>query len=310
MIQMLEIGADIAKIIAVALPIVAVCLCILIIPSLKKSTGNKLRRYLSYLITPPKIGSMKSNDQDIQLTSLWRQIKVRLFFVYIGIAIFIISYMIGEFYQVFFDIILPVGQDDTGVYRVVSSVVFQSPFSAGWIGSLPWYGSYPAPGTLGIYHEPWRWIFATSAISDNPFFMQIMVTIMLLFSTIVGFVFLLPLASKTIRRSFLPSLFFFMTGMAVFTKVVIDVFAYVCALAFFNARIHIGQIVVTGDMMNNLVPGILVSIPIILAMFGFVFLVGWKLWKVHYPKLESRRWFMLFITLCFWFGLGLTIITV
>ncbi|MCK5390002.1 MAG: hypothetical protein KAJ36_05905, partial [Candidatus Thorarchaeota archaeon] len=79
MIQMLEIGADLATIIALALPIFTVSLCILIIPSLRKSTGSKVRRYLSYLVTPPQIGSLKSYEEEIQPTALWRQIKIRLF---------------------------------------------------------------------------------------------------------------------------------------------------------------------------------------------------------------------------------------
>lgn len=302
MIQMFEIGVDLATIIALALPLIAVISCILIIPSLRKSTGSKIRRYLSYLVTGPQIGSLITDDPD----TLWRQIKIRLFFIYIGIAIFLISFMIGEFYQVIFDIVLPLTQGSTGVSRVVSSVVFQSPFSAGWVGSLPWYGALPLPGTFGTYHEPWRWIFGTAAFTDNPLFMDTMVTIMLIFSAIVGLVFLAPLASKTIRRSFLPSMFFFMTGMTVFTKAAIDALAQACALAFFGSRIEFGLIVITGDMVPNLVQGILTSIPIILAMFGLFLLIGWKLWKIHYQDIESRKWFMLFITLCFWIGLAIT----
>ncbi|MGY5872595.1 MAG: hypothetical protein RTV72_10135 [Candidatus Thorarchaeota archaeon] len=302
MIQMIDIGANLATIIAVALPLIAVCLCIIIIPSLRKSTGSKVRRYLSYLITPPQIGSPTSDEPD----KLWRQIKVRLFFVYIGLAIFLISFMIGEFYQVILDIMLPVSQGSTGVNRIVTNVVFQSPFSAGWVGSLPWYGAFPLPGIIGVYHEPWRWIFGTAAFTDNPFFMDTMVTIMLLFSAIAGFVFLAPLASKTIRRSFLPSMFFFMTGMMVFTKAAIDAFAQACALAFLNAQIRFGLIVITGDMIPNLIQGILISIPIIFMMFGLFSLIGWKLWKVHYQDVESRKWFIVFITLSFWIGLAIT----
>jgi len=185
-------------------------------------------------------------------------------------------------------------------------VVFLSPFSAGWVGSLPWYGSFPLPGLIDIYHEPWQWIFGTAAFTDNPLFMDTMVTVMLLFSAIVGVVFLAPLASKTIRRSFFPSMFFFMTSMIVFTKSAIDAFAQACALAYFNGQIRFGQIVIAGDMIPNLIQGIVVSIPIILAMFGLFSLIGWKLWKVHYHDANSRKWFMLFIFLSFWGGLAIT----
>jgi hypothetical protein len=303
MIQMLEIGVNIAVIIAIALPLIAFSLCILIIPSLRNSSGSRLRRYLSYLITPPMIGSLKSNKPD----SLKRQIKVRLFFLYLGIAIFLISFMISEFYQAILDIMLPVTQGSTGAERIVSSVVFQSPFSAGWIGSLPWYGALPLPGIFGTYHEPWRWIFATAAFTDNPYFMETMLTVMLLFSVISGIVFLLPLASKTIRHSFLPSIFFLMVSMILFSKSAIDAVAQTCSLLFFDGQVQMGLIVVTGDMIPNLIQGILYGIPILLAMFALFSLIGWKLWKEHYPDTQSRNWFMLFIALSFWGGLALTI---
>ena len=301
---MLEIGVELATLIAVILPVVVVCLCFLIIPSIRKSTGSKIRRYLSYLVTPPPIGSLKSNEPE----AWWRQVKIRLFFVYLGIGIFLISFMMGEFYQVMIDIMLPVTQSSTGAERIVSSVVFLSPFSAGWVGSMPWYGSFPLPGLIDTYHEPWQWIFATAVFTDNPNFMDTMVFVMMLFSAIVGVVYLVPLMSKTIRRSFLPSMFFFMTSMMVFTKAAIDAIAQACSLAFLNGQIRIGYLVISGEMVPNLVQGILVGIPIILAMFGLFSLIGWKLWKVHYPDANSRKWFMLFVTFSYWIGLAITMV--
>ena len=307
----MEFTVNQAMIIAIVLPIAAICLFILIISSLKKGSSSKLRRYLSYLVKPPRIGSLESQDDNVEGRSaaLWREIKVRLYFVYLAIALFLVSFMISEFYQVMFDLSLPVTQGSTGEIRTVTSVVFMSPFEAGWIGAMPWYGALPAPGGLGIYHTSWSWIFITAAFTDNPDFLNSTVMVMLLISIVVGLVFLAPLASKTIRHSFLPSMFFFSTGMMVFTKTAISCMAQAIALAL-GAQIQYGITVATGDMIPNLIQGIAMGFPIVLAMFCLFVVLGWKLWKVHYADSKSRKWFIFFITLSFWLGLTLTIMMV
>ncbi|MHA2021063.1 MAG: hypothetical protein ACW96N_05065 [Candidatus Thorarchaeota archaeon] len=314
MISILELPVFHAFIIAIALPVIVVCVFIIIIPWLRNGSGSKLRRYLSYSVSPPRIGSLKAeapeDDADNKDVSLWREIKVRLFFVYLGIAIFLISFMISEFYEVMIDLLLPVTQGSTGEMRTVTSVVFQSPFTAGWIGAMPWYGSLPAPSALGTYHETWSWIFFTAAITDNPYFLESVVTVLLLISLGVGLAFLVPLAFKTIRHSFLPSMFFFMSGMAIFTKAAFSCFAYAWALVFGNASVQYGLLQVTGEMIPNLIDAIAFGIPIILAMFALFAVLGRKLWKTHYDDSESRTWFLVYITMSFWIGLALTILVV
>jgi len=311
MIQFLEFTIDQAIIIAIALPIVAVCLISLVILCFRNGSGSMLRRYLSYLVSPPQIGSHSSvtpeDDKGQEHTARWREIKVKLFFFYLGTAIFLISITIGEFYEVIFDIILPVSQGSTEEMRILTSVIFQSPFSAGWTGSLPWYGQLPLPSGLGTYHESWSWIFATAAFTDNPNFLGSVVTLLLLMSIGVGFVFLLPLAIKRIRHSFLPSMFFFMTGMVIFTKAAIGCMAQVLALAYGNSTIQYGLLVITGDMIPDLSQVLAIGIPIILALFALFTLLGWKLWQKHYTDMGSRRWFMLYVALSYWLGLALTI---
>lgn len=310
MISIIEFGANQATIIAIALPIVAVCFFILIIPWLRNGSGSKLRRYLSYFISPPAIGTLNSGslaDTNQSSSVLKRELKVRLFFVYLGIALFLISFMIGEFYEVFMDILLPVTQGSTGEQRIVTSVVFQSPFTAGWIGTMPWYGQLPLPVGWGTYHESWSWIFATVAFTDNRYFLQTTVTALLLISFLVGLVFLAPLAFKGIRHSFIPSLFFFMTGMMTFTKAAIGCLAQALALLFGNAQIQIGILTITGDMIPSLIEVIAIGFPVILVLFVMFVGLGRKLWRVHYPDSSSRNWFMVYITLSFWLGLALTI---
>ncbi len=87
MIQLLEFTLNQATIIAIALPIVVVFMFILINPRLRKLSGSRLRRYLSYLVSPPRIGSYKSgspdDDSKQDRISMWREDKVRLFFFYL-----------------------------------------------------------------------------------------------------------------------------------------------------------------------------------------------------------------------------------
>jgi hypothetical protein len=313
MISILELSVQQTITIAITLPIVALCLFILIIPWLRNGSGSKLRRYLSYLVTPPQIRtSSEAQDDNLERRSslLKRELKVTLFFVYLGIALFLISFVIGEFYEVFLDILLPVTQSSTGEERIVTSVVFQSPFNAGWVGSFPWYGQLPLPVGWGTYHESWSWIFATAAFTDNPNFLGTTVTVLLLFSFLVGLVFLAPLAIKRIRHSFLPSMFFFMTGMTVFTKAAIGCIAQTLALWFGNAQIRIGVLTITGSMIPDLNEVRLIGFPFVLVLFAFFAVIGWRLWQVHYSDNKSRRWFIAYIALSYWLGLALTIIMV
>ncbi|MFX1485139.1 MAG: hypothetical protein ACFFCP_18315 [Promethearchaeota archaeon] len=304
MIQLFEIAADQAIIIAMAIPIVSACLFILIIPWLKKGSNTKLRRYLSYLIKPPHIGPLNSPDLDVELrgNSLWKEIKVRLFFVYLAIGLFLAGFMISELYEVIFDITLPITQGTTGEMRTVSSVAFMSIFNAGWIGVLPWYGQLPAPSILGTYHDSWGWIFFTSAFTDNPDFFTTMVFILLLISIVSGLVFMAPLISKTIRNSFLPSMFFYITSLLIFTKAAIGASAQVLSLLL-GGSIRYGLWTVTGNMIPRLYEGLLYGFPILLAMFGLFIFIGRKLWHLHYSDLKSKRWFMVFVSLIFWLSL-------
>ncbi len=314
MSSILEMPAIHATILAIALPIISVCLFILVIPWLRNGAGSKARRYLSYLAKPPRIGSLKvassETDAGNKDKALWREIKVRLFFVYIGIALFLVSFTIGEFYEVFFDMLLPVTQGSTGETRTVTSVVFQNPFTAGWIGAMPWYGGLPAPSGLGTFHETWSWVFITASYTDNPFFLETIITALLVISFVGGLLFLAPLSVRTIRHSFMSSMFFLTTGMTIFAKTAFGCFAQAWALIFGNASITYGVRTATGDMIPNLMDAISFGLPIILAIFVLFLVLGNKLWKMHYDDSESRTWFLVYITLSYWLGLALTILVV
>ncbi|MFW9870457.1 MAG: hypothetical protein ACFFFO_05125 [Candidatus Thorarchaeota archaeon] len=287
MIQILELTEIQANIIAIVLPLIMVSVFILIIPSLRDGSSSTFRRYLSYSVKPPKIGSDKA----------------KLYFYYSGIVLFLVSFMVSEFYEVILDLILPVTQGNTGEMREISTIVFQSPFNAGWIGSLPWLGRI-------MYHETWNWVYFTAAFTDNPDFLGTLNAYLTLFSIGVGIVFLAPLAIKTIRHSFLASMSFFTIGMAIFVKASVSSLAYAIALAFLNAELEFITIVATGSMIPDLWFTIVVQSLIVLAMFGFFAVLGRKLWRIYYPDSQSRTWFTGYIALNFLLGVIITILVV
>ncbi|MFW9768721.1 MAG: hypothetical protein ACFFEM_07840, partial [Candidatus Thorarchaeota archaeon] len=116
MIQILEISALLANIAAIGIPVVLLCLFLLLIPSLSDGSKSKARRYLSYLVKPPKL-SLESREEPSS-----REDKIRIFFYYLGILLFLIGFMIGELYEVVLDLALPVTQGSTGEMRDIVSV--------------------------------------------------------------------------------------------------------------------------------------------------------------------------------------------
>lgn len=307
-ISFLELSVNQAVIIAIALPIIALCLFILIIPWMRNgSDGSILRRYISYFVHPPRIDTIESepfeDGRENESTSMWRETKVKLFFYYLAIALFLVSFMIGEFYEVMIDLSLPVTQGYTGELRTFTSIIFQSPFNAGWVGELPWAG-------FTTYHETWNWILFTAPLTDNPDFLPSLVIALLLFSVLVGLAFLSPLSIKSIRQSFLPSMFFFVTGMTIFTKAAVGFLAELLALAFANAKLQYIHVVVTGSMISDIVGLMVVGFLIVLGMFAFFIVFGRKLWRIYYTDSKSRTGFMMYITLSFVVAIALTIIMV
>jgi hypothetical protein len=294
MIQTIEIPILQASIIAIVLPIIFVCFFIFFIPTLRDGSASRLRRYLSYLVNPPFL----AND-----TSSIRKDKARIYFYYLGIILFLVSFVISEFYEVMLDLFLPITQGSTGEMREAVSVVFQSPFSAGWFGSLPWMG-------LDMYHETWHWIYFTGAITDNPDFLHLISLRLIVYSIGVGLVFLIPLVLKRIRQSFLSSMFFFMIGMIILTKAAISSLAYAAALAYGGAELEYSIFTTTGAMIPGLVNWVLVLFLVVLAMFVLFTLLGRRLWKVFYSDSRTRNWFTVYIALCFWMVLVVTILVV
>ena len=290
------LGIVLARLIAVVLPIVATCVFYLFNTNFRDRSGSKAKKYLSYLVVPPRL-HVNGFDES------WRRDKVRLYFYYLGVLLFLVSFLIGEFYQVMFDLLLPVTQGSTGEMRIATDVLFTSLFSAGWIGSLPWIG-------LVTYHETWSWIFFTAAFTDNPVFLGTIIPLLVEISIGAGLVFLAPLAIKKIRQSFLSSMFFFTSGMTVFSKSTISCLAYAFALEFRKIELEYLGITATGDMIPGLINVIAVMFTLALAMFVLFVFLGRKLWAVHYTDTNSKKWFTVFITLSYWLGFVVTMVVV
>ena len=194
-----------------------------------------------------------------------------------------------------FDLLLPVTQGSTGAVRIATHVLFTSLFSAGWIGSLPWIG-------LIAYHETWRWIFFTAAFTDNPSFLVTIIPVLVEISFGAGFAFLAPLLIKQIRQSFLSSMFFFITGMTVFSKAALGCLAYSFVLEFGKVELQYLGISATGDMIPGLINIIVIMLTLASAMFALFVFLGRKLWTLHYTDFRSKTWFTVFITLSYWLG--------
>lgn len=312
----LELTSFQAIVLAFALPILLLSVLMLLYPPLKNGSGSRIRRYLSYTIKAPSIGPLNPERESSSGgygEHLKRQLKVRLCLVYVGIALFIVSSFVAEFYHVMNDLSLHIRQGSTGIERTWSSVVFLNPFDAGWIGSLPWYGAIPLPpANAPIFHDPWSWIYFTDSFTDNPVFFESVVLSMLRMSIIVGVVFLLPLGLRTVRESFIPSLFYFTTSMLIMSRAIFGVFTQGLSLGL-GCSIQYGIMVVTGiDFPGlNLLQLVALVMPIILGLYVVFLFIGRRLWRTHYPgDSQSRRWFTLYVSVTYWLSLLLMMVMV
>ena len=294
----LVITYDVALIIAVVLPIVSFCLLYLISSS-SGSREGRVGRYMSYLIRPPALEA-ESDDVSRNVDASWRKDKVRIYFLWLGVILFVISFMLGEFYEVMTDLALPVNQGGTGDTREVLNITILSLFRFAWMGSLPWIGAI-------TYHETWDWVFFTAAFTDNPAFLGVIIPVLVIISVIAGAAYLVPLASKRIRHSFAPSLLSLITGMVISAKAASSCFAYAVALFFFNAELDYITLTANGSMIAGLATVMGLMLLILIPMFAIFAYLGRRLWGVYYEDSKSKNQFTVYLALVFWLGIVLTI---
>ena len=282
--------------------------------------SSKVNKIVSkFIITPVPLEPLRTElSEDYSLSQMKNkfknQLSYRLLFIYGGILLFLLGNLFGEFYFLLVDVSLPVTQGSTGESRIWSSIVLNSPFSGGWMGFLPWYGNIPVPlNYLDTFHTTWSWILFTATFTDNPAFLDTVVWVVLSGTILSGVLFLSPLLLSAIRKSFIPSMFFFTTGMLISMKGIFSCFSQAFKLEFASGSITYGIHTFTKNSFNNvtdlLMSFLLPLFSIMLVFFVFFALLGHKIWNQHYPNHQfSHYWFLLFITISFWGSLVIMMI--
>jgi hypothetical protein len=308
----IEITWSLATFLVYAIPALAIGLTIMIKVIVDRYPEKKGVRYLSRLTNPVTLEPLEPNSsaeitQGERRAHLTKQLGLRLVLVYLAIGLFLLSSVIGTFYYVMSDALMEVNQASTGALRIVSSVSLLNPFQGGWIGTQPWYGYLPLPSrNIEVLHDPWSWILFTCNFVDNPYFFQTEVIVMFGFTVIFGLVFLIPLAVKRIRQSFVASLFLFMTSMTTMTRVTFGLFAQAWRLDYAGEVITFGIHEIPGAEILQTTGSISYGITMILGLFIVFVLIGGKLWRNHYPDHQrSHHWFMFFVALCYWGSLAI-----
>jgi hypothetical protein len=280
------------------IPVLAISIALLL-PVLRGHTRSpRLIWVLDRLMHPPSFWSpldtSTSQEQPTGVSRKHLSFLSCLAFLYLYIVLFVLGNIVGVFYSVATDISRSVTQGGTGLPRIVTGVLFQDPFHGGWTGDLPWYGALPLPlKGMNTYHETWEWIFFTGYFAGEDFFLSMVQNVIGL-TFIAGVIFLLPLLVRRIRTSFVPSLVFFFVGMTMATRALFGCFAQALELGYFGDTLQFGLLQLSGaavplDVLNIV---IFTLLPFVGLMFVLFPVLGYVLWKQHYPgNKQSAVWF-------------------
>lgn len=299
---------------AILLPIVSINLSILFYLVTRKESRSKVSKYLSYLIKPLPIKPLNSENFDKLAEEdpqryLKKQLMVRLALVYLVITLFFVSNIIGEFYQTVSDLTMEL-QQSGGASRTWNQLVIETPFSSGWDGSLPWG---PIPGLTNRYRT-WNWVFFTGGITDNPQFLGEIIQSIIIQTFLFGMLFLIPLFVPTIRKSFVPSFFYFTTGMAIITKSIFGCFNQAWQLLLGDTTLEYGFRLITKVQLNGPSEMLIITVmlPLIISLYVIMAFIGKKLWQGHYKdptQQHYHRWFQLYILVSYWLSLVLVMLS-
>ncbi|MFW9918309.1 MAG: hypothetical protein ACFFED_01805 [Candidatus Thorarchaeota archaeon] len=306
----------IATLLFLLIPILLYLLTAITLRFSDESSSSRWKRWLNAIRQPINLRSLSDEAiQELPETErpiyIKREVMLRLLAIYLVIGVFLLSNLLGTFYHIMGDVLNDVGQGSTGLLRTWSAVVFTTPFSGGWMGTFPWYGYglWP-PSNLAIYHEPWSWVYHTAALAGDPSFFPGMAIDLILIPIVVGVILLLPLARRSVRNAFLPSILHLHISLLVMVSGLFNCFAQAFRLAFLGETLVFGLYEVSASDLNGL-PLTMVSsiLPILFVIFLLFLGISYKLGKVHYP--DSKRSGVLFIlntTVLYWLSLVLTII--
>ena len=281
-----------------------------------ETSSSRWKRWLYVISQPIQLRSLSDETiQELPETDrpsyIKRELVLRLFAVYLVIGVFLLANILGTYYHIMADVLNDVHQGSTGLLRTWSAVVLTTPFSGGWLGTFPWYGYglWP-PSNLDVYHEPWSWVYHTAALAGDPSFFPGMADELLVIPIIVGVILLLPLARRSVRTAFLPSILHLHISLLVLVGGLFNCFAQAFRLAVLGETLVFGLYEVSASDLNGL-PSLMISLilPILFVIFLLFLGISYKLGKGYYP--ESKRARMLFIlntTILYWLSLVLAII--
>ncbi|MHA1908794.1 MAG: hypothetical protein ACW98Y_15950 [Candidatus Thorarchaeota archaeon] len=304
MMYLFEIPVDIAIALVLAIPIVTIIFALSLILLRNRVNSPRIKWFIEKMTTPLSLkvddnGTANESSSEYPNRIVWSKVVSLLVFLYIGLFLFVIGNMLGVFYTVMGDVLEAISQGSTGDAREVFGIAFLDPYNAGWLGSLPWYGNYPLPlSNEVVYHDPWEWIYFTGLLWNNPDFFNYILNEVILFTFGMSLFFLLPLLIPHIRRSFLPSLFLFTSGMYVASTAILRCFAQVIELGYLGDSLLYGsyeQSIVGVD--PTAVPSIVAALGPYVVVLAIIFpLLGYKLWRGFYPEnRKSAVWFAIYI---------------
>jgi len=328
--MVIEIHKVTAIVIAFLIPIIIIAFSFLISYLAKKNTNSRISKIARFLSEPLQFKPIIDNQEINELPEtktrkiIGKEILKRMNFVYFIVGIFLFCSFLGELYQVLADrtllyIFAQIVDGTSPPSSVWSSVIIESPFSSGFTGFQIWYAMYPNPILFEQYfHRTWEWIFYTSGLYNNlfpnmqyEFFGQPVNTmvytyssLIMVFTIIIGAIFLLQLLWRNIRESFFASLFFFEAGMIIGTKGVFSCFAQAWQIEVNGNLLQYGAFVISKTTIAA-EWAILGLLPIIFGLYFLFLWIGKKIWQIHYSQTKSisKKTFLIFVSINYFIAL-------
>ncbi len=299
------------------IPAVMYVLSFVIIKYSDENSPSRLRRWLNSARQPIHLRSLL--DEDIQQVPEIERVQYvkdgilsRLLAVYLFIGLLLLTNIIGTFYNTMADVIMPIGNAGEEEIRVWSAIVITTPFSGGWTGTFPWYGfSFWPPAYPEVYHETWNWVYHTTAlVTGNDYFFQGISQDLFILPLIVGIVFLIPLARKSVREAFLPSILHFHVAMLTIMSTVFNCFSEAFKLEILSNTITFGNYVVGAADLNGLPASVISTlVPVLLVAFMAFFGLSYKLAETHYSTSTRGKWlFVANTSILYWLSFIMVIL--
>jgi hypothetical protein len=244
------------------------------------------------------IGIELNRDNENIQTSATRKSYFAL--LYLGFVIVVFANLIATFYLSLIDVVIILSNNEEGLISSVNYIVIQDPFHGGWLGSLPWYSSYPLPlFGANTFHEDWEWILFTGIGWENFVFLENIIEDINLFLLTIGVVFLLPLGIKAVRESFIPALLHFMSGILIIFRGIFGLFGESISVLYFGNTLDMGYVRygVEEIGIERLTQITFFSFSAIIIGIVFFSIVGHFLWKSHLKTMGiSSKWFLVFLS--------------